>query len=1022
MNYRSLNNITGWLVATIAFTVYLLTLEPTASFWDCGEFISCAYKLEVGHSPGAPFFMMMQRMFALLAGGDTSKVAMFINAESAVASAFTILFLFWTITHMARKVVSARGEEPAGKETLLVIGSGLVGALAYTFSDTFWFSAVEGEVYATSSFFTAIVFWAALKWEEQADNKYADRWLILIAFLIGISIGVHLLNLLAIPAVAMVYYFRRYETSKKGIAAAFFTGVLILAFVQFGVIQYVPIFASGLDLLFVNELGLPFNSGAIFSIILLTVLLVFALLYAKKRNWYLVHTSVLCVMFIMIGFSSYIVPVIRSSADTPVDMTNPDNPMSLVSYVQRTQYQQQPIATGPYYSSQVTGTEGTGAIYGKTTVNGKDEYEKIDEKISYKYEDNGKRFFPRIWDAEESHVRFYRTYLGLAEGEEPTARDNFSYFFNYQLGWMWWRYFMWNYSGRQNSYHGHGDAKHGNWITGIKPLDKSKVGDMDKMGKGFSDNMARNELYMLPFILGVLGMLFHFNRNKKDAGVTLILFFFTGIAIAIYLNMTPLQPRERDYAFAGGTYAFAIWIGMGVLMVHKGIQKILKNNIGAVVTILICLLAVPTLMAKEEWDDHDRSQRTQARASAYNALIGCAPNAVLFCSADNDTYPLWYLQEVEGIRKDVRVVIVELLGTDWYIDQLNYKINDADAVPMLWKKDDYKGGNHNYVPFYEHPQLVQDKYYDLEDICKFINSTDSRNKVQSAAGSSMNYLPAKNIAIKGVGTEEILKNGWAKDTTGLENAMKFTLDKKYILKNDLAVLHIIGGIAKEGWKRPIYFNGSYPGNGNPMGLGRYMHAEGINFRLLPFTNNTVAKQPGLQGGPVNIEKSIDLLMNKYQWGGAERNDIHFDDKHTTMMITYRLLGSSLSAALLQQGRKTEAIKVLDKVMTSISEHSYPYDLTTAYLVVSYYEAGAKDKAVKLAEEIIRNVEKDINWISSLDEDKQHGVAPDIQTDLTALNLLANAARQAGDAQHAAQWSNRLQTIYNKMMPVINAAK
>jgi tetratricopeptide (TPR) repeat protein len=1021
MNYRSVNNITGWLVAAIALTVYLLTMEQTVSFWDCGEFLACAYKLEVGHSPGAPFFMLMQRMFGLLAGGDTAKVALCINAESAVASAFTILFLFWTITHMARKVVAGTGNLPDGKQTLLIIGSGVVGALAYTFSDTFWFSAVEAEVYATSSFFTAIVFWAALKWEEQADNKYADRWLVLIAFLIGISVGVHLLNLLAIPAVAMLYYFRRYKTSRKGIVAAFFIGIAILAFVQFGVIQYVPIFASGFDLMFVNTLGLPFNSGALFFLILLSGVLIWGLFYAKKKGWYVVHSSVLCVMFIIIGFSSYIVPMIRSNADTPVDMTNPDNVMSLVSYVQRSQYQQQPIVSGPDYNSQIVATESKGDVYGMTTEDGKDKYEKIDEKMSYKYEDGSMRFFPRIWDADEGHVKFYQHYLDLADGEHPTARDNFSYFFNYQLGWMWWRYFMWNYSGRQNSIHGHGSAKQGNWITGIKALDKHKVGDIDKMSNGYENSMARNELYMLPFILGLLGMVFHFNHNKKDAAVTLILFFFTGIAIAIYLNMTPLQPRERDYAFAGSTYTFAIWIGLGVLMVHKGMQKVLKNNAGIMATILICLLTVPTLMAKEEWDDHDRSKRSQARASAYNTLITCEPNAILFCSADNDTYPLWYLQEVEGIRQDVRVIITELLGTDWYIDQLNYRINNAPAVPMPWTKNDYKGGNHNYVPFYANPQLPQDGYYDLEQICKFINSPDDKNKVQSNSGGSLNYLPAKNIIVKGISTTDILKNGWAKDTVGLENEMKFTIDKKHLFKNDLAILHIIAGVAKEGWKRPIYFNGSYPGNGNPLGMGRYMHTEGINFRLLPFTDSSI-KQASLEAGPINIEKSMDLVMSKYQWGGAERNDIHFDDKHTTMMISYRLLANWLAGALVRQGRNADAIKVLDKVMSSLSEHSYPYDLSTCYIAASYYDAGAKDKAVKLADEIIKNLAKDIEWINTLDEDKQRGVVTEIQTDLSELNILANAAKQSGDAQHAEQWSKQLETLYNNMLPVINSAK
>ncbi|MBL7717892.1 MAG: DUF2723 domain-containing protein [Flavipsychrobacter sp.] len=1021
MNYRSVNNITGWLTALAALIVYLLTLEPTTSFWDCGEFLACAYKLEVGHAPGAPFFMMMQRLFSLLAGGDRQQVAWFINAESAVASAFTILFLFWTITHMARKLVTPAGGGLTGTQVWLVMSAGLTGALAYTFSDTFWFSAVEAEVYATSSFFTALVFWAALKWEEQAGQRHADRWLVLIALLVGISVGVHLLNLLAIPAVAMVVYFRRYKPGARGMAAALLVGVAILAFVQFGVIQYLPIFASRFDLLFVNTFGLPFNSGAITFMLLLLAGLVAGVVWARKSGRYILHLSLVSITFIIVGFSSYLVPIIRSTADTPVDMTNPDNVMSLVSYVQRSQYLQQPLLTGPDFNSQVTGTEKKGAVYARVQRNGADHYEQVDDKVNYTYAPGSTRFFPRIWNADENHARFYRGQLGLAEGESPSSADNFSYFFNYQLGWMWWRYFMWNYSGRQNSYHGHGNAKNGNWITGLPALDKHKVGDMDAMSAPYRYNKARNQYYLLPLALGLAGVVYHFRRGRNDAIVTLVLFFFTGIAIAIYLNMTPLQPRERDYAFAGGTYAFAVWIGLGVLLVHQAAGRLVKGGAGVALAVVLCLAAVPALMAREGWDDHDRSGRTQAWASAYNTLNSCAPNAILFCSADNDTYPLWYLQEVEGVRTDVRVIITELLGTDWYIDQLRYRVNDAPPVPMAWSYDDYKGGNHNYVPFYAAPALNQETYYNLEEVCRFINSTDERNKVQSSSGSRMNYLPVKNISLSAPGKDEIVKNGWLADTSGVENEVKFTIDKQHLFKNDLAILHIIAAVAKDGWKRPVYFNGSYPGNGNPLGMGRYLHMEGINYRLLPFTYSALPAR-ALDAGPVNIERSLELLMNVYQWGGAERKDIHFDDKHTVMMISYRIIATRLAEALINAGRRQEAIQVLDKVNTSLPAHNYPYDMAACYMAAAYYNAGTTEKAREMGEAIVQQATDDIKWVSTLGEEQQQGVATDVQSGLSQINLLAGAARDAGDTEYAGRWNGQLQQLYNKMLPLLEAGR
>ncbi|HTM65654.1 MAG TPA: DUF2723 domain-containing protein, partial [Flavipsychrobacter sp.] len=698
MNYRKVNNIVGWVTFAIATFVYLKTMEPTVSFWDCGEFLSCGYKIEVGHSPGAPFFMLIQRMFGLLAGSNLQKVAMFINSWSAIASGLTILFLFWTITHFAKRLIAPGDAAPDRKQLTLIRGAGLVGALAYTFSDTFWFSAVEAEVYATSSLFTAIAFWAMLKWEHQANNRYADRWLVLIFYLVGLSVGVHLLNLLTIPAIALIYYYRRYETTSIGSITAFVIGCVILAVIQFGILQGLPWLAFKFDYLFVNSFGLPFDSGAIFFLLLFFALLIWSLIYAKRKGKYMLHLSMLCLISVVIGFLSYMAPILRSRADVPIDMTNPDDADRFLSYVNREQFGSQPLLFGQDFDSPVESVETKGYFYDQTKKNGKDYYETVGKKMEYKF--GSERFFPRIWDNNDpNHVRFYRDVLGLSAGESPTSADNLKYFFGIQMNWMWWRYFMWNYAGRENDFQGHSpsDRKNGNWISGIKVIDNYRVGDLDKMGDGYSNNKARNELYFLPFILGILGLVFQFNRNRKDGIVTFMLFFFTGIAIGIYLNMPPLQPRERDYAFAGSTYAFAIWIGLGVLMVNDWIQRLIKGSPGIYATILLCLLAVPTIMAKEEWNDHDRSQKTIARATAYNTLMSVAPNAILFTFGDNGSYPLWYLQEVEHIRPDVRIINTSLLGIDWYIDQLNYKTNDGDVVPMIWKKEDYVGDRHNYV-------------------------------------------------------------------------------------------------------------------------------------------------------------------------------------------------------------------------------------------------------------------------------------------------------------------------------------
>lgn len=1016
MNFRKVNNIVGWATFAIATIVYLKTMEPTVSFWDCGEFLSCAYKVEVGHSPGAPLFMLIQRMFGLLAGSNHANVAMMINSWSAIASGLTILFLFWTITHFAKKLTTSNNEEPNSLQTTLIMGAGLVGALAYTFSDTFWFSAVEAEVYATSSLFTALVFWAILKWEHVADQKYADRWLIFIAYMMGLSVGIHLLNLLTIPAVAMVYYFRRYEATRMGAFIAFIVGCVFLGFVQFGVLQGIPILASKFDLLFVNSFGMPFDSGALFFIVLLCALLVWLLIYAKKRNWYLVHTGILCITFIIIGFSSYLAPLIRSRADTPIDMTNPDNAISLTSYLQREQFGQQPLLFGPDFTARPVSYDKKGDQYARSKKDGKDYYEVVGDKIDPVFDAESKRFFPRIWDNNDpQHINFYKSYLGLGDGETPTSADNFSYFFRYQINWMWWRYFMWNYSGRQNDLEGQGEPKNGNWITGIKFIDNNilGLGDIDKMAGGYSDSPARNQLYMLPFILGIMGIIYQFNRNKKDGVTTLTLFFFTGIAIAIYLNMPPVQPRERDYAFAGSTYAYAIWIGLGVLMVNNWFQKAIKGAGGAYATIALCLLAVPALMAKEEWDDHDRSQKTLARASAYNTLMSCAPNAILFTFGDNDTYPVWYLQEIEGVRPDVRIINMSLLGIDWYIDQLNYRINDADAVPMVWKKEHYIGDHRNYMRYYASPQIPQDRYISLMEVCKFMLSDAPEAKI-SAGDALENFIPTKKFFIPSPSKADLVKNGLVKatDTAMVDNDIRFTFPKEIAYKDDLAALNIIAAIAQDGWKRPIYFGGGLPGD-NYEGLEDYMRLEGIVYRLMPFKVKDTLSVPQQDIGSVDFEKSYDLFMNKYQWGNAQRNDVYFDEKNRIMFTAYRINGGRIANELSMRGRNKEAIAILDKVNTSITEKSYFYDATIYYVALAYYRAGEKAKGRDLSMRLARNAEKDIDYSLTLSDAARESMRGDVERDLTIINALRSAAITGGDAATGKEMEQKLQILAKK---------
>lgn len=1017
MNFKKINNLTGWSVFAIAFFVYLITMERTVSFWDCGEFLSTAYRLEVGHSPGAPLFMLLGRLFGMFS--SPVNVAAAINSLSALTSALTILFLFWTITHFAFKLLVKKGEELTQNNLIAIMGAGIVGALAYTFSDTFWFSAVEAEVYATSSFFTAIVFWAILKWEHNADSPYADRWLVLISYLMGLSIGVHLLNLLTIPALAMVYYFRRYQPTLRGSILAFILGCVLLGSVQVGLIQGIPILASKFELLFVNSFGLPLDSGAMFFIVLLAGVIAFVIFWARKRAKPLLQMSMLCVVFALIGYSSYVCIIIRSRADVPIDMTNPDDVLSLLSYLQREQYGAQPIVSGPDYNSEIA-RDDKGApmfkkgsdIYKEVVKDGKSHYDIVGSRQSEPvFASDQTRIFPRLYD--QGHATFYERYLGLTENDKPTTADNYSFFFKYQMNWMWWRYFMWSYTGRQNDFAGSsfGEPQNGNWISGIKPVDKMMGrGDIDEMPDYYKNNRARNQLYFLPLILGIMGLVFQFNRDKRDGTIVGLLFFFTGIAIVIYLNNTPQQPRERDYAYAGATYAFAIWIGLGVLMATEWLRKVLKTGAAApLAATVITIIAVPVLMASQNWDDHDRSQKSLARSTAYNVLSSLDSNAILFTVGDNDTYPLWYMQEIEGYRQDVRIINLSLLGIDWYIDQLNYKINSSDAIPMIWTPQQYEAEKRNVVIYKQFPGIPAGKFVELEEALKFTVMDDERAKVQSAAGESYNVLPTQNLSIT-VDKAAILRNKWVSeaDSARIIPQMNFKYPKDQLYKPDLGVLNIIAGVAKQGWKRPIYFSAGFPGGSDFQGLDEYLQLEGVANKLVPIRTEGSSPETGAPQ-MVNNSKSFDLYMNKFLWGGTDKTNIYFDEKNKAMMMTYRFSGAKVAESLIREGRKADAIKLLDKIATSITYESYQYDQSMWVMVSAYYKAGAPDKAKKYADIIVRDSDKMIRYISGIGDDSKKQIAIDVdgKPSLGALQFLSQEASKAGDMASAQTWNKAL---------------
>lgn len=972
--YALINNITGWVIFAVAAVVYLLTMEPTASFWDPGEFIATAMKQQIGHPPGAPFFMIMGRFFTLLAGNDLSKVAVCMNAMSALASAFTILFLFWSITHLARKILIKEESDLSAGNIIALMAAGTVGALAYTFSDSFWFSAVEAEVYATSSLFTALVFWLMLKWEEAADKPHSHRWLILIAFLMGLSIGVHLLNLLAIPALVFIYYFKKYTVSRWGIVKALGVSILILGGILYVIIPGIPWLASIFELIFVNGFGLPFNSGLIFYVILLSALTIWLIWLTYRKKMVGLNTILTGVAVILLGYFSYGMIVIRSSANPPLNENNPSNVFSLLSYLNRDQYGDRPLFKGQYYNAPLIESKQGKAIY--TPIGRK--YVKTSYKPEYVYDERFTTIFPRMYSDDPRHIEAYKHWAGIKgkpvritgnDGKTkteyvPTFGENLKFFWRYQLGWMYFRYFMWNFAGRQNDIQGNdgsiigeGNKLYGNWISGIKFLDEARLGPQDNLPSTLATNRGRNTYYLLPLLLGLVGLVYHYRRNPKDTVVVFWLFFMTGIAIVLYLNQKPLEPRERDYSYAGSFYAFAIWIGLGVLALYELLRKYLPSVAGASISLALCLFAVPMIMAAENWDDHDRSGRYTARDFAINYLESCDSNAVVFTNGDNDTFPLWYVQEVEGVRTDVRVVNLSYLGADWYIDQMKRKVYSSDPLPIRFTSDQYRQGRRDVVYIVER---TQDKIPLNEALYNWLGSDDPRTKSIPGYQGSFDYLPARNFTLP-VDTSAIRSAGilTSRELPSMVSSIDIKIDKNYITKSDMLVLDML---ATSNWTRPLYFAVTVSRD-NWLGLDPYLRLEGLAYRIVPVKGSTDIARPGT----VAADIMYDNMMNKFRWGGIDNPHVYLDENNQRMLLNMRNNFARLAEALLASGKNDSARKVLDRCMELLPSSRVPHNFFSLPLIEMFYRTNQPEKAGAVVTDLLKTLSEELHYYYRLNQ-------------------------------------------------------
>ena len=1126
--YKTVNNLVGWLTFIIAATVYCMTIEPTASFWDCPEFITTGYKLEVGHPPGAPFFMLTANLFSQFAS-DATTVAKMVNYMSALMSGACILFLFWSITHLVRKLIITDENNITKGQLVTIMGSGLVGALVYTFSDTFWFSAVEGEVYAFSSLFTAVVFWLILKWEDVADQPHSDRWIILIAYLTGLSIGVHLLNLLCLPAIVLVYYYKKTpNATAKGSLLALFGSMVLVAAVLYGIVPGIVKVGGWFELLFVNGLGMPFNTGVVVYIILLAAALIwgvyesytqkskarmavsFILTIAllgipfyghgassiligilvigvlaiylapqmqekMKEKWRIsartLNTTLLCTMMIVIGYSSYALIVIRSTANTPMDQNSPEDIFTLGEYLGREQYGTRPLFYGPAFSSKValdvkdgyciprqSETSNKYVRKEKTSPDEKDSYIELPGRIEYEYAQN--MLFPRMYSS--SHAPLYKQWVDI-KGHDvpydqcgemvmvnmPTQWENIKFFFSYQLNFMYWRYFMWNFAGRQNDIQGSGEIEHGNWITGIPFIDNLLVGNQEFLPQDLKNNKGHNVFYCLPLLLGLIGLFwqaYHSQRGIQQFWVVFFLFFMTGIAIVLYLNQTPAQPRERDYAYAGSFYAFAIWVGMGVAGVIRLLREYCKmQELPAAALASVLCLFVPIQMAGQTWDDHDRSGRFVARDFGQNYLMTLqeSGNPIIYTNGDNDTFPLWYNQETEGFRTDARTCNLSYLQTDWYIDQMKRPAYDSPSLPITWDRVQYVEGQNEYISIRPEMKKLIDNYfkqaeelaaqgdttvlslvhsifgenpYELKEIINrwMLGKNDQLKELlkKSGQGIELPLIPTDSIVMK-VDAEAVRRSGMKiPEALGdsIPEYMTISLKdangnpKRALYKSELMMLEML---ANANWERPIYMAITV-GSENHLGMDNHFTQEGLAYRFTPFDTDKLNSK-------IDSEKMYDNLMNKFKFGGIEKPGIYIDENVMRMCYTHRRIFTQLVGQLIKEGKKDKALAALDYAEKMIPSYNVPYDWANGafQMAEAYYQLGQNEKANKIIDELANKSLEYMIWYLSLTDYQLSIASENFMYNAGLLDAEVRLMEKYKSEELAKHYSEQLDQLYNE---------
>ncbi len=1017
--YHLANNVIGWVICLIACAVYIMTAEATASWWDCGEYISTAFKLQVGHPPGAPTFQLIGRLFSMFSSPETAAHA--VNVMSAVCSGFTILFLYWAITLLGKHLLPDP-KNPSLKDwkTWAVFAAGIVGSLAYTFSDTFWFSAVEGEVYAMSSFFTALVFWAIMKWEEQSDDPHSLRWLILISLLVGVAIGVHLLNLLTVPAIFYVVYFKKWpKTTWKGFIVTGLLSVVVLGIILWGIIPGIVNVDSAVDVFFVNTLGLPFNSGTIFFFTLLAALVVWGLWFTWKKRKPVINAGILAFAMLVIGYSTFFVLVIRANTNTPLNENAPKDAVSMRAYLGREQYGSTPLFSGQFYTAgaPIDIKDGYKKYIRGKSESGKDRYIVAAHAQKYIYREQHTGIFPRMWSDDNSrqHPKFYEYWAGKCySGQKPTGGQNLKFFNRYQLGWMYWRYFMWNFAGRQNDIQGHyfndngtRDYLNGNWISGVKFIDEARLGPQDNLPEHMEQNKARNKYYMLPLILGILGLIYHIRRHPKDAFIVFIMFFMTGLAIAIYLNMPPRQPRERDYAFVGSFSFFAIWIGLGVMALSEWISSLFKKNkdvaykVVMPVVFVACMAGVPCLMAAENWDDHDRSEKYAARDFAQNYLKSVNKNGILITFGDNDTFPLWYAQEVEGTRTDVRILNYTLSGMYWYVEQLFNKLYESDALPFTLPKEYYGLGKDAFY--------VMDNSADYLEVSYVLGlMRDNPEKFtyrDPRSGNSIMFIPTKRVKIT-LDIPALVEAGVipAEMADQIPSELRWELKKNTLYRHEMMMLDIIGtnkfmrdiNIMNPGYIRDVF----------PL-VDRYSIQDGMNHKLTPFPRTTQRF----------TDRTADYFINgvdgePLKWGNLAA-DIYVDPISLNMGNVQRQTMFLAASEEIAKGNVDKARALLDKTQEFFPAKNFPVDIYSVYVYLSnsshvdvvglYKQVYGDERATELWQKAFDYYDAELAYLTRFRGEKAQGVRGEIQNDLQIVSILNNQAQNTlGNQQLSAK--------------------